>query len=344
MSAPVSGWQPSGDEIRAARERIKPFVTATPLLRCDYLDRPGRRVFLKPENMQRTGSFKVRGAFNAMASLSPEEKAKGPITFSSGNHAQALVLAAREIGFTERGQPYPCTVFMPEGANPVKVERTKALGGEVIFAGQSTEDRKKAALELAASTGRPVIPSYDDPRIICGQGTLGVEIMDQWMGMPSRTRRLGLVATPLGGGGLLSGTAAALRARGFGGRLVGAEPESGNDTQQSLASGKRTEVPLPQTICDGLMSVIPGELTFPILQKTKVEAVSIGDAQVKSTAYWLLDVMKLLVEPSGAVAVAAWINGIIAESPDQSSDEILDVVLVLSGGNADPAAVASWKT
>lgn len=343
MSGAVPGWQPSGDEIRAARERIKAFVVATPLLRCEPLDRPGRRVFIKPENLQRTGSFKVRGAFNAMASLEPGQKQDGPITYSSGNHAQALALAAREMGFTERGQPYPCTVFMPEGASPLKVDRAKALGAEILFAGKTTEDRKHAALDLAQKTGRPVIPSYDDPRIVCGQGMLGVEIMDQWMGMPSRTRRLGLVATPLGGGGLLSGTAAALRARGFGGRIVGVEPQTGDDTRQSLAAGKRVEVPLPQTVCDGLMSVIPGEVTFPILQKCKVEAVAVSDEQVKAAAYWLLDTMKLLVEPSGAVAVAGWMSGSIVESPDQSTDEILDVVLLLSGGNADPALIAGWK-
>lgn len=339
----VPGWQPSGDEIRQARERIKPFITATPLLRAEALDRPGRRVFIKPENLQRTGSFKVRGAFNAMASLTPEQKAAGVVTYSSGNHAQALALAARELGLTERGQAYPCRVYMPRGANPLKIARTEALGAEIEYAGLSTEDRRKAAVEFGHAQGRTVIPSYDDPRIICGQGTLGVEIMDQWMGMPSRTRRLGLVATPLGGGGLLSGTAAALRTRGYGGRVVGVEPAAGNDTQQSLAAGKRVEIPLPETVCDGLMAVMPGEFTFAILQKTKAEAFAVSEDQTKAAAFWLLDEMKLLVEPSGAVAVAAWKAGVISDDSG-GSDEVLDVVLLLSGGNADPSLIAGWRT
>jgi len=336
-------WHPSGDDIRVARERIKRFVQATPLLRAEFLDRPGRRVFLKPENLQRTGSFKVRGAFNALAALEPQQREQGVITFSSGNHAQALALACHDLGFVERGKPYACTVVMPEDASALKVQRTTGLGAEIVFAGKTTEDRKAKALELAQQSARPVIPSYDHAATICGQGTLGLEIMDQWMGVPSRTRRLGLVATPLGGGGLLSGTAAALRARGFGGRIYGIEPEAGGDTKQSLEKGQRVQIEQPATVCDGLRSIIPGEVTFPVLQKCQCLAVTVSDAQVKSAAYWLLDVMKLLVEPSGAVAVAAWINGLL-ECDADSSDEVLDVVLLLSGGNVEPSLVAGWNT
>jgi len=336
-------WHPSGDDIRAARERIKPFVQATPLLRAEFLDRPTRRVFLKPENLQRTGSFKVRGAFNALAAMEPQQCAQGVITFSSGNHALALALACHDLGYIARGKPYSCTVVMPEDASALKVQRTKGLGAEVVFAGKTTEDRKAKALELALQSGCPVIPSYDHPAIVCGQGTLGLEIMDQWMGAPSRTRRLGLVAMPLGGGGLLSGTAAALRARGFGGHIYGIEPESGSDTKQSLENGQRVQIEQPDTVCDGLRSITPGAVTFPILQKCQCRAATVSDAQVKRAAYWLLDVMKLLVEPSGAVAVAAWINGLL-ECDAEAGDEVLDVVLILSGGNVEPPLIAGWNT
>ena len=343
MAEADRGWQPKGDDFRAARERIKPFVHITPLLRAEALDRPGRRVFLKTENLQRTGSFKVRGAFNAVGQLDPDARARGPITYSSGNHAQALALAARELGLTDRGTPYPCTVFMPEQASPLKVGRTKALGAEVLFAGASTEDRRIQAQALADSTGRPLIPAYDDPRIVAGQGTLGLEIMDQWMGFPARTRRLGLVAAPVGGGGLMSGVAAALRVRGFAGRLVGVEPSAADDTRRSLVSGRRETIPLPQTICDGLMSITPGELTFPILKASAVEIAVAEEEEIKAAAAWLLDTFKLLVEPSGAVCVAAWSSGAIAyPSEPGTHDELADVVLILSGGNVEPSKVAGW--
>lgn len=339
-----NGFHPTGADFRAARERIKAHVLVTPLLRAEGLERAGRRVFLKPENLQRMGSFKVRGAFNAALSLSPEAKARGVIAYSSGNHGAAVAFAMRELGCLERGQPYKCVVVMPERATETKVARVRALGAEVVQHGASVEERKAKAEELAQQQGYAVIPSYDDERIICGQGTLGTEIMDQWMGIPSKTRRLYLVAGPVGGGGLMAGVSASLRARGFGGRIVGVEPEEANDTQQSLALGEPVGIDSPMTICDGLRATSPGHLTFPILKKCLEGVVAVSDDQVRAAMTWLLAEMKLLVEPSGAVAVAAWINGGL-EKPEhdpQKPEHAGDVILLVSGGNVDPKLALSW--
>ncbi|HYG77849.1 MAG TPA: threonine/serine dehydratase [Planctomycetota bacterium] len=337
-------YAPSGEDFRQARERIKPYINQTPLLRAEGLELDGRRVYIKPENLQRTGSFKARGAFNALASLPPESRQRGVIAFSSGNHGAAIAFAAQEMGRMERGQGYPCTVVMPERASPVKTAKVKALGAEVVHCGTTVEDRHKKALEIAAATGREVIPSYDDPRIICGQGTLAGEIMDQWMGVPSRTRRLYMFAGPVGGGGLMGGIAAGLRARGFGGRIVGIEPEDANDTQQSLAKGERVSIPSPMTVCDGLRSTTPGQLTFPLLKKCLEGVVTVSDEEVLGAVSWLLSEVKLMVEPSGAVAVAAWLNGKLT-NPDhdpESPEHAGDVVLVVSGGNVDPKVALNW--
>jgi threo-3-hydroxy-L-aspartate ammonia-lyase len=340
----TNGFHPTGDDFRAARDRIKPYVLATPLLRAEGLERQGRRVFLKAENLQRLGSFKVRGAFNAVASLTPEVRAKGVIAFSSGNHGTAVALAMNDLGRQERGEPYKCTVVMPERASPTKVARIQALGAEIVHCGTTVADRKAKAEELAKQTGQEVIPSYDDRRVICGQGTLGGEIMDQWMGIPSKTRRLYLVVGPVGGGGLMAGIAASLRARGFGGRIVGVEPDEANDTQQSLAVGEPVVINSPMTICDGLRSTTPGTLTFPILKKCLEGVVTVTDEQVQAAMVWLLSEMKLLVEPSGAVAVAAWMNGLL-DKPEHNPAQpefAGDVVLLISGGNVDPKLALSW--
>jgi len=346
MSQAGGGWSPSGDAIRAARERTKNYVTLTPLLRAEGLDQKGFRVWVKPENLQRTGSFKVRGAFNAVAALNPETRTRGVVAFSSGNHAQAVALAARELGMAERGEAYPCTVVMPEGASSLKVERTKNLGAEVVFCGKTVKERQMRAAELAHESGRAVIPSYDHPEVISGQGTLGTEILDQWMGAPSRTRRLGLVAGPIGGGGLMAGTAAGLRARGFSNRIIGVEPEAADDTRKSMEAGQRVEIPLPETVCDSLMSTTPGALTFPVLQKCKVEVRTTSEAAIKNACVWLLNELKLLVEPGGGVAVAAWLEGRIDPreglDPAIAQEAVLDAVLILSGGNVEPSVVAGW--
>jgi threonine dehydratase len=334
---------PTTEEVRAARERIKPFVLLTPLLRAEGLDRPGYRVFLKPECLQRTGSFKVRGAWNALLALDAQTRERGVVTHSSGNHGQAMALAAREAGMMDRKQPYPCAVVMPKSAEPSKVEKVKALGAEVLLVGDASEERRAKAQALAAERGATLIPSFDHPQVMAGQGSLGLEIMDQWMGQPSRTRRLALVAGPVGGGGLMGGTGLALRSRGFSNRIIGVEPETADDMRQSLAAGKRVAIPPPQTICDGLRSQTPGELTFAAFQQAKLEMVAVSEDQVRRACYRLLEAQKLLVEPSGAVAVAAWLGGAIAVEPDPPPEKAGDAVLILSGGNVAPATVAAWR-
>ena len=337
-------YQPNGDDLRIARDRIKPWIFITPLLRAEGLERGGRKVYLKPENLQRTGSFKVRGAFNALGSLSAEQKARGVVAYSSGNHGAAIAFAAQEMGIQERGERYKCTVVMPERANPVKITRIEALGAEIIHCGNSVQDRQAKAETIAKADGRELIPSFDDPRIICGQGSLGAEIMDQWMGIPSRTRRLYMVAGPVGGGGLMAGTSASLRARGFGGRLVGIEPEDANDTQRSFARGECVTIDSPMTICDGLRATSPGKLTFPIMKKCMEGIVTATDDEVMFAVSWLMNEMKLLVEPSGAASVAAWLSGAL-DNPDHDSKNpefAGDVVLILSGGNVDPKIAMSW--
>ena len=327
-------WKPTGDELRAAQTRIKPHIFTTPLLRAEELERDGRRVFIKPENLQKTGSFKVRGAFNAITSLEPDARARGVIAFSSGNHGAAVAYASRDLGLKDRGEAYPCTVVVPEDANPVKLASMRKLGAEIVTCGRTVDERKAKAYELAEPTGREVLPSYDDARIITGQGTIGLEVMDQWMAIPTKTRKLYAVACPVGGGGLMAGTAAALRARGFSGMVLGVEPEAGNDTQQSFAAGKRIAIELPNTLCDGLKSTTPGELTFPILQQCIQGIVTVSDSTVIAASNYLLSEMKILVEPSGAVAVAAWLTGAIHSDPTDPGD----VILIVSGGNVDPAA------
>lgn len=337
-----SMWQSEEKDFIDAANRIKPFVRATPLLRVDLLDRGGRKVFLKPENLQRTGSFKVRGAFNAIQMLDAEARQRGVITYSSGNFAQALALAAREVGIAERSEPYPCTVCMPEHAKPMKVERTRALGAEIFFAGTTTRDREIRAKEIAAERNLAVLPSYDDPRIISGQGTLGLEVLEQWKQSTLRSDKLALVSGPVGGGGLFGGTAGALRTQDFAGLLVGVEPEVADDTCQSMKAGERITIPAPDTVCDGLMSITPGGYTFPVLQKADVKMVTVSEEQVKEASYWLLDQTKLLVEPSGAVCVAAWMNGQIDAIAGENDAQAGDVVLILSGGNTVPSLIAGW--
>jgi len=342
MSAPSPTWQPSGQDFRAARERIKAYVNITPLLRAEPLDRAGKHVFVKTENLQRSGSFKVRGAFNALAQLLPDDRARGVITHSSGNHAQAVALAARDLGLADRGQAYPCTVVMPENAPACKVERVQRLGAQIEFVGQSSQEREEKARELAAATGRQLIPSYDDPRVIVGQGTLGYEIMDQWMGMPLRTRLISLVAGPVSGGGLMGGVASALRARGFSGRIAGVEPAEADDTRRSLEAGARIRIEPPQTICDALRVQEPGAITFPLLQKCGLQMATATDDQVRAAVLYLLRELKLLVEPSGAVAVAAWLNRAL-DDDNTDPEGGGDAILILSGGNVDPSLVAEWS-
>lgn len=325
-------YEPSAAEFAAARRRIEPYVIRTPLLRAEFLERGRGRVFLKPENLQRGGAFKARGAFNAVLSLMAEQQRRGVVAFSSGNHATAVALAARDVGIAEGGSPLPCCVVMPEDALPQKIARVRELGAEIVFHGSTGAERQAHAEKIAQERGRTLIPSYDFEAVICGQGTLGGEILEQW-GAARKGETLALVAGPVGGGGLMSGTSSALRQTGFAGRIVGVEPATADDTARSFAAGVRVGGSMSHTICDGLRATIPGELTFPILRKHVNAIVTATDDDVRRAVSMILNEMKILVEPSGAVTVAAWMCGALTV-------ESGDVVLILSGGNGPTPASA----
>lgn len=322
MTAP---FEPSAADFTAARQRIAPHVVQTPLLRAEFLERGSARVFVKAENLQRGGAFKARGAFNAVLSMPVAQRARGVVAFSSGNHATAVALAARDVGHADCGTPLPCTVVMPDDSVPQKIARVRELGAEIVFYGKTVGERQSHAEELAKQRGQTVIPSYDDAAVICGQGTLGEEILEQWQALRGG-ERLALVAGPVGGGGLMAGTSAAVRLNGFAGQIVGVEPASADDTAQSFAVGSRVSIPLSQTICDGLRSTAPGVMTFPILRKHVNAIVTASDDEVRRAALALLNELKILVEPSGAVVVAAWMSGALKADAG-------DAVLILSGGN-----------
>jgi len=328
MTAP---FEPTAADFAVARARIQPHVIQTPLLRAEFLERGSGRVCVKTENLQRGGAFKARGAFNAVLSMPVEQRARGVVAFSSGNHATAVALAARDVGRADRGSPLPCTVVMPDDSVPQKIARVRELGAEIVFHGKTVAERQAHAESLAKQRGQTVIPSYDDAAVICGQGTLGGEILEQWAAA-RECGRLTLIAGPVGGGGLMAGTSAALRFQGFAGQIVGVEPETADDTARSFAAGNRVSIPMSQTICDGLRSTTPGALTFPILRKHANAIVTASDEAVRRATLALLNELKILVEPSGAVVVAAWMTGAL-------KTEDGDAVLILSGGNgAVPSA------
>jgi threonine dehydratase len=322
---------PATDDLREARARIAPFVARTPLERAPFLERGRGRVFLKSENRQRGGAFKARGAFNAFLSLDFNARAKGVVAFSSGNHATAVALAARDVGLADRGEGYPCTVVMPSNAVKAKVARVRNLIAEVLFHGESGAEREAKAREIADETGRNLIPSYDDARVICGQASVGAEILEQ---AAEQGLNLSLVAGPVGGGGLMAGTSSALRHLRYAGFIVGVEPATANDTALSFAQGARVETALSHTVCDGLRATTPGEITFPILRRNLAGIVTVNDAAVLDATRRAIHETRASVEPSGAVCLAAWLGGMLDAYAGEG-----DVVLIVSGGNIDPAVL-----
>jgi threonine dehydratase len=290
----------------------------TPLLRLP-LDGD---VYVKPESLQRTGSFKFRGAYNALVSTPFEKIERGVVADSSGNHAQGVAAAAALVGV-------PATIVMPENAAPVKVARTAAWGAEIVRCANSSDERQRVAAEIRDTHGLEYVPPFDDGRIIAGQGTVGLEIAQA---LPDvRT-----VVVCIGGGGLVSGVATAVRALCPNARIVGVEPELAADAQQSLREGRIVTWPaadVTRTICDGVRTQALGELTFAIISALVDEIVTVPEAAVLEAMRWLAFEAKLLVEPTGALALAALQTGAVAsEGP---------TVLVVSGGNVDPALAAT---
>jgi threonine dehydratase len=312
--------------IREAQERIKPHVHRTPVLTSRSFDeavskqaKARCRVFFKCENLQRTGSFKIRGAMNRILSLREEERRRGVAAFSSGNHAQAVALAAREAGVRAR-------IVMPSDAPRSKVAATRGYGAEVIFYDRQREDREEVTRALAERDGSVLVPPFDDYMVMAGQGTCALELMEE-------VPELDSILVPCSGGGLFAGVSTAAKATDARVRCFPVEPETADDTLQSFRRGERVEIPPPPTIADGLRVVKPGRLTFPILQRMAEDVLTVSDAEIVESLRFILFRMKLLVEPSGATAAAA----VLAQ---KLPSDIKRIGVILSGGNVDPEMLA----
>ena len=304
------------DMIQAARERIASRIHRTPVMTSrQFNEVAGREVFFKCENFQRAGAFKIRGATNKILSLTEEEKRRGIVAFSSGNHAQAVALAGREASVR-------ALIAMPTDAPQAKVAATREYGAEVVFYDRQKQDREAFALDLAERERLVMVPPYDDEFILAGQGTCGLELLED---VPD----LDCVLTPCSGGGLFAGVATAAKAANRSIRCYPVEPADGDDTRQSLQKGERVTIPPPATIADGLRVQIPGRLTFPITQRLADDVLTVTDEEIIETLRFLLFRMKMLVETSGAAAAAAVMSRKLPA-------DVKRVGVVLSGGNIDP--------
>ncbi len=311
MSLPL----PSYDDVLAAATRLQGHAHTTPVLRSRTADEAsGAQLFFKCENLQRIGAFKFRGGFNALSRFDAAQRRAGVAAFSSGNHAQAIALAARLLGM-------PAAIVMPHDAPPLKVAATRGYGAEVIVYDRFREDREAIARELATQRGMTLIPPFDHPDVIAGQGTAVKELLEE-------TGALDALFVPLGGGGLLSGSALAARALAPQCKLYGVEPEAGNDGQQSIAAGQRMRIDTPQTIADGAQTTQLGEITFEIIRRDVDAIVTASDAQLVDAMRFYAERMKLLVEPTGCLSLA----GARHAGIDLRGQR---VGIVISGGNVD---------
>jgi threonine dehydratase len=320
MMNPVPILPVSSADIDAAARVLAPFAVRTPLLSSPALDKHvGSRVFLKPEMLQRTGSFKFRGAFNKISSIPHAARGGGVVAFSSGNHAQGVAAAAQILNMQ-------ATIVMPADAPLSKRERTKGYGAEVVLYDRDREDREAIARGIAGRRGATLVPPYDDPLVIAGQGTVGREIAED---MAALGVTPDIVVAPASGGGLVAGVATAVKARYPQAMVMSAEPEAFDDHARSLRAGKREQHRAEgRTICDALMASIPGEITFAINSELLTKGVVASDAEVGAAVGFAFRELKLVVEPGGAVGLAALLAGHI-----DGRGKI--VVIVLSGGNID---------
>ncbi len=308
------------DDVRAAAGRLAGHAHRTPVLRSRSADaRTGAELFFKAEHLQRMGAFKFRGAFNAIARLTDDERKRGVLAFSSGNHAQAIALSAREQGTR-------ATIVMPADAPPVKLAATRGYGAEVITYDRFNEDREAIARRLAGERGLALIPPFDHADVIAGQGTAALELLEE-------TGPLDVLLVCVGGGGLISGCATAAKGLAPACRVIGVEPAAGNDVQQSLAAGRPVTIGVPRTIADGAQTTRVGDLTFPII-RDKVEAVvTVTDEQLVDTMRFFAERMKQVVEPTGCLAAAAALEKIVDLRGTRAG-------VIVSGGNVDPASFA----
>ena len=302
-------------DIRDAAARIAPIAKRTPVLTSESFNRQaGVQAFFKCENFQKGGAFKIRGAANMIFSLTPEQLRNGVVAFSSGNHAQATALAARQVGAR-------AIIAMPTDAPKSKVEATRAYGAEIVTYDRLREDRVAIGKRIAAETGGTLVPPFDHPLIMAGQGTAALELLDE---VPD----LDTVVVCVGGGGLLAGCATATTEVNPGIRVYGVEPEDANDTFLSVQQDKRVEIAPPQTIADGLRPTMPGEFTFPVIQKCVESILLVSDDEIRDCMRFLLSRMKVLVEPSGAVSAAAVLCAKLPPTSKRAG-------VILSGGNVD---------
>jgi threo-3-hydroxy-L-aspartate ammonia-lyase len=312
------------DDILQARERLRGVAHRTPVLTSrQFNEQAGCEVFFKAENLQRAGAFKFRGAYNKIAALSEEERRHGVLAYSSGNHAQAVALSARLFGI-------PAMIVMPEDAPQIKVNATRGYGAEVIFYDRYGQSREEVGERLCRERGLTLVPPFDDYLIMAGQGTAALELLEE-------VPQLEVLAVPCSGSGLLAGCAVAARQLQPAIQLFGVEPEAGNDTWQSFHKGERVEIPVPRTIADGLQQFVPGKLTFPIVQKLVEDILLVSDNELVETLCYILERMKVLVEPSGAAAAAA-VRHHKAEFTGRR------VGVILSGGNVDLSKLAAYLT
>lgn len=309
-------------DVRAAAERLRGVVHRTPVITSATLDaRTGARVFCKAENLQRIGAFKIRGAYNTIAQLDPERRRGGVVAFSSGNHAQGVALAAKLLGV-------PATIVMPSDAPAAKHAATRGYGAEVVTYDRERINRAELAASIAAERGATLVPPYDDPAIIAGQGTAALELIED-------AGQLDVLLVPLGGGGLLAGSALAATALSPAVRIYGVEPEAGDDWVRSWRENRIVSIPVPKTIADGQQTQSPGELTWPIVRALAAGVLTVSDDEIRAAMRFAFERLKLVIEPSGASALAA----LLFERVDVRRDERVGVII--SGGNVDPATFAT---
>lgn len=306
------------EDIQTAAERLKGQAHRTPIATSHQLNKAvGAELFCKCENLQRVGAFKFRGAFNLISQLSEAQRKRGVVAFSSGNHAQAVALVAKRL-------KVPAVIVMPHDSPAVKLAATRGYGAEVVLYDRTKDDREMIARQWSEERGLTPAPPFDHPQIIAGQGTVALELL-------SDRPDIDLLVAPIGGGGLISGCSIVAHAIRPGLRIVGVEPETANDTSLSLEQGKIVSTPLSQSMADGLLTPAPGRLTFPIMQQYLESVALVTDAEIAEAVRFLLIRMKLLVEPSGAAAVAALMAGKVPKVQGKK------VGVILSGGNVDPA-------
>jgi len=309
-------------DVAAAAEVLAGHAHRTPVMTSRMLDeRTGARVFFKCENLQRAGAFKFRGAYNALSRLTPVQRQAGVIAYSSGNHAQAVALAGQLLGV-------PAVIVMPDDAPKVKVDATREYGADVVLYDRSRDRREEIADRLARARGLTLIPPFDHPHIIAGQGTAALELIQE-------TGRLDALFVPCGGGGLVSGSAIAAQGLAPGIRVYAVEPEHGDDVQRSFRTGSIQRVENPQTIADGARTNAPGRHTFPLIQRYVSDVYTVTDDELLQAMFLLWERMKIIVEPTGALGAAALLEG-------KADVRGKRVGVILSGGNADIAALCSY--